>query len=256
MFFRFLPFLSSLAFISAIIFTLFFYSHPHFWLILFLIGITIFFLVKKTAGKFTDTLIPLLLVLGSLPVLSLMDTAIVRYVLIGLLALLFYFELLARGRLKDYPLDKTALPILSTTNFIVFFIWSNLIFASFINFSERIFPFWAMILVASLISFVVSKDILRHVFYPRADTSISKTEINLVSFVVALSMSEITWSLAFYPLRYRSSAVILLSAFYLAFVSVMAFLTKEEKRVKLTKDIVIALIAVVIVLVTSKWRYY
>lgn len=254
MLFRLTPFVSSLLFISLILFTLFRFSDPNFWLIISLGILLILFFIKKSAGKISESFIPLLLVIGSLPVLSLMETALMRYVVIGILALLFYFELLVRERIRDFPKDELATPLLTTTNFIVFFIWANLIFASFINFSEKIFPFWAMLLISALISFLVSRDILKHTFFKRKEAGIM--EINLVSSLIALLTSQITWTLAFYPLRYRSSAVILLSAFYLAFVSGSAFLNKDEKRGKLAKDIVIAIIAVVIVLVTSKWRYY
>jgi len=255
MFFRLFPFLSSLNFVALILFTLFYFSHPSFWWIIACGIFLILLLIKKSTGKISNSFIPLLLVLGSLPLLSLMDTATVRYIFIILLAIIFYFELLVRERLRDFPSDKVAIPILNTTNFIVFFIWANLIFASFIYFSEKVFPLWVMITISALISFLVSKDILKHTLFSQMQ-KVKMTEINLASFLIALVTSEVTWALAFYPLRYRSSSIILLSSFYLAFVSVLAFLTKEEKRGKLAKDIVIALIATAIVLVTSKWRYY
>ena len=256
MFFRLFPFLSTICFVALILFTLWHFSTENFWWIAGIGGLFTFIFIKKSVGKFSGTLIPLLLVCGSLPLLALMKIPQVYYVLIGFLAIVLYTELLSRERLLENPRNKTALLILNTTNLIVFFIWANLLFAWFVYLAENVFPLWLMIFLSALISFIITYDILRHIFFFQKNLKVTKTEIKIASLLVSLGIGEVTWALVFFPFRYRSNAAILLAVYYLAFSSIVGFLTNKEKRGKLAKDVVIAVIAIGIILVTSKWKYY
>jgi len=257
MFFRLYPILAAVLFVGLSIFTLFYFSHPLVWWILGVGVAIILVLIKKSVGRFTSIILPLLLVLGSLPTISLMASAVIRYIAITILSAIFYLVLLTKGRLNDNPADKIAAAILGGMNFLVFFVWSNLIFASFINFSDLVFPIWLMLLITALISFTVAKDTFESSLALKIKSfELQKNDINVASLIIALATSEIAWALIFFPFRYRSSAVILLSAFYLTFTSTQFFLTKEEKGRKLAKDVVIVAVAVAIILLTSKWRYY
>lgn len=257
MFFRLHPLIATILFAALITFTLFFYNHYFVWWVLAVGSVAIYVFVKKSVGKFTSTILPTFLILGSLPFLSLMSTVTVRSVSIFFLSVALYLSLLAKGRLNDNPRDKLAIPLLNGLNFFIFFIWANLLFASFINFSERVYPVWAMLVMTAILSFIVAKDILENNLYHEIKSKIlEKNDINVASLITALLTSEITWSLTYYPFRYRSSAVILLSAFYIFFTATQFFLTKEEKSRKLAKDIIVVLIAILLILITSKWRYY
>jgi len=257
MFFRIYPIFATILFVGLVFFTLFYFSHPFVWWVLGIGALIIFILSWKSVGKLTSTILPILLILGSLPTVSLMASVFIRYFVIVCLSVAFYLELLAKGRLNDNPADKIAITILGGTNFLVFFVWSNLIFASFINFSDLVFPLWLMLIITALISFIVSKDTLENSLSLKIKAlELKKNDINVASLINAVTTSEIAWSLIFFPFRYRSSAVILFSAFYLIFTSTQFFLTKEEKSRKLAKDIVIVVIAIAIILLTSKWRYY
>ncbi len=258
MFFRFFPFIATIFFVELIFFVLYFFANLLDWWWIILLNIFIIFIfTKKAVGKFSNTLLPLLLVLASLPVLSLMGTPSLRYFAIILLSLLFYLALLVKGRLNDNPANKIALSILSGVNFSIFFVLSNLLFASFINFSEQVFPDWLMIVLSALICFIVSRDTLVHsLFLSIKRNEITKNDINISSLIIALMTSEIAWGLLFFPFRYRSSATILFATYYLFFTTTQFFLTKEEKNRRLAKDVVVVLIAIGIILITSKWRYY
>jgi len=257
MFFRLFPVLATIIFLGLIFFTLFYFGSAFVWWVFGIGAVVVYFLVWKSVGRFTSTILPAFLILGSLPTLSLMSSEILRYVAIVSLAFALYFELLAKGRLNDNPADKIALALLSGINFLIFFVWANLIFASFINFSDLVFPVWLMLLITAFVAFIVSKDTLENSLALKVRSGeLRKNDINISSLVIALFTSQITWGLIFYPFRYRASAVILLSAFYLVFTATHFFLTKEEKGRKLAKDVVVVLIAVVIILLTSRWRYY
>lgn len=257
MFFRLYPFLATLLFLGLISFTLYFYPNYFVWWVLGVGAIAILILIKFSVRKFTSAILPALLILGSLPVLSLMGTPALRYFSVGLLAITLYLMLLVKGRLNDNPTDKIALALLNGVDFLTFFVWANLLFASFINFSELVFPVWMMLFASATISFIVSKDILESFLFIKIKSGeLTKRDINASSAIVALMTSEITWGLVFYPFRYRSSAAILLAAYYLFFTATQFFLTKEEKRRKLAKDVVVVIIAIGMVLLTSKWRYY
>ncbi|MBM3256281.1 MAG: hypothetical protein FJZ04_02335 [Candidatus Moranbacteria bacterium] len=257
MLFRLYPFLTTLLFIGLIFFTLYFFGSNFVWWVLGGGAVIILFLVKKSVGRIASTIVPLLLIGGSLPVLSLMGTPSLRYFSIVLLSVSLYLVLLIKGRLNDNPVDKIALAMLSGVNFLTFFVLANLLFASFIHFSEIVFPVWLMIILAALISYIIAKDTLENnLFLPLKRGELTKKDINAASLLAALMTSEIAWGLVFFPFRYRSNAVLLLAAYYIFFTATQFFLTKEEKRRKLAKDIVIVLIAVGLILLTSKWRYY
>lgn len=257
MFFRLYPILTTLLFIGLVFFTIFYFSHPFVWWVLGGGAALIFILTWLSVGRFTSTILPLLLIIGSLPTISLMASPYLRYFVIGVLALSLYLQLLSKSRSNDNPADKIALALLSGINFLVFFVWANLIFASLINFSDLIFPTWLMLLITALISFIVAKDTLENGLYLKIKSGeLQKNDLNIGALITAITTSELAWALTFYPFRYRSTAVILFSIFYLAFTSTQFFLTKEEKGRKLAKDIVLVVIAVAIILLTSKWRYY
>ena len=257
MLFRLYPFLATLFFIGLIIFTLYFFGNSFVWWVLGGGAAVILFLVKKSVSRITSMITPLMLIGGSLPVISLMGTPALRYFSIVLLSVSLYLTLLIKGRLGDNPVDKIALALLSGVNFLTFFVLANLLFASFINFSEIVFPVWLMIILTTLVSFIVTKDTLENnLFLPLKRGELTKNDVNAASLLVALMTSEIAWGLVFYPFRYRSSAVLLLAAYYIFFTATQFFFTKEEKRRKLAKDIVIVLIATGLILLSSKWRYY
>jgi len=257
MFFRLFPALTTIIFIGLAFFTLFYFSHAFVWWVLGIGAVVIFLLIWKSVGRFTSTLLPALLILGSLPAISLMASVTIRYLVIAFLSLAFYLELLAKGRLNENPSNKVALAALSGINFLIFFVWANLIFASFINFSDIVFPNWLMLFITALISFIVAKDTLTNgLFLKIKALELRRGDLNIGALIIAATTGEIAWALIFFPFRYRSSAVILFSAFYLAFTSVYFFLTKEEKSRKLAKDVIIVVVAAAIILLTSKWRYY
>lgn len=257
MFFRLYPTLTTIVYLGLVFFTLFFFSNSYVWWVFGAGAIIIYTLVWVSVGRFAGTLLPALLILGSLPTVSLMASAYIRYFVIAVLAISLYLLLLSKSRLKDNPVDKIALALLNGINFLIFFVWANLIFASFINFSDQVFPAWVMLLVTALISFIVSKDtLINSLFLKVKSGELRRNDLNVGALITALITSELAWALIFFPFRYRSSAVILFSFFYLAFTSTQFFLTKEEKSRKLAKDIVIVLIAVAVILLTSKWRYY
>jgi|GEM_PF-1659809 len=257
MFFRLYPILTTIFFIALVFFTLFFFAHPFVWWILGAGALIIYILIFLSVGRFTSTILPALLIIGSLPTISLMASAYIRYFVIAVLAVSLYLQLLAKSRLCGNPADKIALALLSGINFLVFFVWANLIFASFINFSDLVFPTWLILLITALVSFIVAKDTMENgLFLKIKSGELRKNDLNVGGLITAIATAEAAWALIFFPFRYRSSAVILFAAFYLAFTSTQFFLTKEEKSRKLAKDIVLVVIAVAIILLTSKWRYY
>lgn len=257
MIFRLYPILATIIFLGLIFFSLYYFGSNFVWWVLGAGAIIIYGLVWKSVGRLTSTILPAFLIIGSLPALSLMSSETLRYVAIVSLAAALYFELLAKGRLNSNPADKIALALLSGVNFLIFFVWANLIFASFLNFSDLVFPIWLMLIISAFIAFTVSKDTLENTLALKVRAGeLRKNDINIASLIIALVTSQITWGLVFYPFRYRASAVILLSAFYLVFTSTHFFLTKEEKGRKLAKDVIIVAIAIVIILITSRWRYY
>lgn len=257
MLFRLYPFLATVAYLGLIVLSLLFFDRGFFWWMIGFGSILIYSFVRKSIGKFSGTFLPVCLILGSLPFLSLMSTLAIRSISIGILTVALYFYLLSKGRLNDNSFDKLAIAILNGINFLVFFIWANLLFASFINFSEQVYPVWIMLLLSALLSFIIAKDTLEANLATEIKShKLEKNDINLAAVLVSLLTSQITWALAFYPFRYRSSAMILLAAFYILFTAAQFFLVKEDRKRKLVKDIIVGLVAILLVLVTSKWRFY
>ncbi len=257
MLFRLYPFLATVFYLGLIIFSLVFFDRSFVWWVLGVGAVLVYSFVKKSIGKFSGTFLPVCLILGSLPFLSLMSTLAIRSVSIGILTVALYFYLLAKGRLNENSFDKLAIAIINGINFLVFFIWANLLFASFINFSEQVYPVWVMLLLSALLSFIISRDTLEtNLSVAIKSRKLEKNDINLASILTSLLTSQITWALAFYPFRYRSSAMILLAVFYIFFTSAQFFLIKEDRKRKLAKDIIVGLVAIALVLITSKWKFY
>ncbi len=257
MLFRLYPFLATILYLGLIVSSLLFFDQKFIWWIVGIGALLLLYFVKKSIGKFSGSFLPIFLILGSLPFLSLMSTLAIRSISIGILTVALYFYLLAKGRLNDNSFDRLAVAILNGINFLVFFIWANLLFASFINFSEQIYPVWIMLFLSAILSFIISRDTLEaNLATELKSRKLEKNELNLASILTSLFTSQITWALAFYPFRYRSSAMILMASFFVFFTAVQFFLVKEDRKRKLTKDIIVGIIAIILVLVTSKWKFY
>ena len=256
MFFLFAPFISSSIYAALLLVSLYYSSSRFFWWGL-IAGICILlFSIKRSAGRISYTLSPILLVLSGLPLISLIDDINLRYSIIVTSSISLHALLIAKNKLIEQPKNSFAFSIINLINLGIFFAWSNIIFASYNNFSEVVFPFWIMLLLILFVSLITSKDILEYASKSNLDESPPKRDVNLSAFLIALMSLEIAWAVAFFPLGYRSSAMILFASYYSILASVFFFLTKREKKRKLAKDIIISLIAIVLILITAKWRYY
>jgi len=255
MFFRFLPFLTAAIFMGLMLSSITYFNESLLWWILGVGAFVLLLLVKKESGKWRNTITPLLLIAGSLPMLALIDTYTLRYVSVFLLSFSLYIQLMVRGRLRINSGDRVALIFLQLISLLIFFLWSNLVFASFINFSEKVFPLWLMLAIIMIASFLVSRDIIWAVMRFETPKKTKRSDVYVAGTLTALLTGEMTWALAFFPFSYRSSAVVLLAFYYIIITSILFFLAKEEKKRILAKDVVIGIAAIIIILLTAKWRY-
>jgi len=256
MIFKLQPFITASIFAGLLILAIFHFSQSYIWWVIGIGFITLFILIKLQSGKFRNTIAPLLLIFGSLPTLALVDSVPLRYSSIAALSIALYIQLVVREKLRKNSNDKIALIFIQLVSFLIFFLWANLVFASFTNFSESVFPLWLMLLITMLSAFLISRDIIWAVMRFEKPGLLKRSDTYIAGFLAALLTAEANWVIAFFPFSYRSSATILLAAYYISITSILFFLAKEEKKRILAKDIVVALIAIAIILVTARWRYF
>lgn len=240
-----------------------FYFYPFFLSFLFLLGmeIVVFFPVlvfpvavflffvavlggRSLGRKWIFSLLPLFFTISSLALLYLVTMNAEKQIFVALAFILYYLNLLGVFRLRRYSKDQTAKAmIMATSSAAVFFTYASM-YGFYLNFFvPLIYLMLVYLFVTLLVSFQYFSIILES----------NKKKAWIYSFVLALVMTEISWTINFWPFGYLTSGVSALVFYYVLWEIARGHLLNKMSRKKIVFNLILFSVIIILVLATSRW---
>ena len=241
MFLKLQPLLYSLLFFAGLELIVFF--HEHVALIIFLLLIMAMFQGWKIGHKWKFSVLPISFVLSSVALLYLVTIRYEQQAFIILASGMYYLSLLGAYRLSLYENDQTAKGMnMAATVSTIFFTYASA-YGLYLNF---LVPLYYLMLVYLLITLFVSYQYFS-IIHPH------KKMVWAYSFLIALAMTEIVWTINFWPFGYLTSGVVALILYFVLWDIIQShFLNILSKR-RVMANLIFFSILTGLVLVSSKW---
>ncbi|MBU2028294.1 hypothetical protein KJ761_00165, partial [Patescibacteria group bacterium] len=156
---------------------------------------------------------------------------------------IYYLGLYGINRLGLYAKDQTALAMLITASATTVFFSFSSFYGIYLNF---LVPIYILMLVYFLVTFLIS---LAYFFLIQNN---KKTAL-IYSFVLALIMAELIWTMNFWPFGYLTTGVIALILYYILWDLIRGHFLNILNKKRVVINLVFFSILIVWVLITSKW---
>lgn len=199
---------------------------------------------KSIGKKWKFSILPFFCALSSAALLYLITIHLEQQVFILLAAFMYYLSLLGAYRLNLYSLDQTARGMnMAATASTIFFTYAGA-YGLYLNFFV---PLWLLMLAYFVTTVLVSYQYFSIILQ-------SGKQVALVySFVLALAMAEIIWTINFWPFGYLTSGTIALILFYVLWDIIQSHFLNILSRKRVAANLIFFSIVIALVLTTSKW---
>lgn len=234
-------------------------------LFLFLISI---YQGRAIGQKWKFSVLPAFFTLSSVALLYLITLIYEEQIFIFLAFSLYYLSLLGAYRLGNYEKDKTARAMnMAATAATVFFTYAG-IYGLYLNFAV---PLYFLMLVYLVVTLLVSYQYFS-IIYPHNNSTeninialnknnvigaeINKENKKIVwtySFILALVMAELVWTINFWPFGYLTSGVIALILYYVLWDMVQAHFLNLLSKKRVAANLIFFSLIISLVLLSSKW---
>jgi hypothetical protein len=197
-----------------------------------------------TMGKrWIFSIIPFFFALSSVGLLYLISLGSEEQVFILLSAGIYYLGLYGINRLGLYGRDQTALAMLMTTlTATVFFSFASF-YGIYLNF---LVPIYVLMLVYFATTFLIS------LAYFSLIQNTRKTVL-IYSFILALIMSELIWTMNFWPFGYLTTGVIALILYYILWDLIRSHFLNILSKKRVVINLIFFFLLIAFMLTTSKW---
>lgn len=242
MFLRFRPLFYSLIFLVGLETIVLWRSH---------VAIIIFFLLffsiyqgKSVGKKWKFSVLPAFFTLSSAALLYLITLSYEKQIFILLAACMYYLALFGAYRLNEYALDQTARGMnMAATVSTIFFTYTAA-YGLYLNF---LVPLWVLMTVYLMITLLVS---YQHFSIIKED---DKWIVWVYSFILALVMTEMVWTINFWPFGYLTSGTIALILYYVLWDLIQSYFLNLLSRRRVVANMIFFSVIIALVLLSSKW---
>lgn len=199
---------------------------------------------RKIGGRWLFAVLPVFFVLSSVAQLYLIGPAYEQHIFILLSSLMYYLSLYSAYRLGRYADDQTAKGMNMAATFATVFFTFSSAYGLYLNFLVPLYYLMlAYLIVTLLVSFqyfaIIKKDRRKLVW--------------MYSFLLALIMAEIVWTMNFWPFGYLTTGVIALILYYVLWDLAQSHFLNLLSRKRVVANMVFFSTLVVLVLLTAKW---
>jgi hypothetical protein len=213
------------------------------WIILFLLVISAYG-AKKIGGKWFFSILPIFFTLSSAMLLYLITMPLQEHIFIALAASMYYFSLLGAYRLGIYDCDQTAkgmnMMAMTTT---IFFTYTGA-YGLYLNFFVPVYYLMVVYLIVTLLVSYQYFLIIKHD---------NRRIILIYSFLLALVMSELVWTMTFWPFGYLTTGVIALILYYVLWDLIQIHLLNLLSKKRVVVNMIFFSIVTSFVLLSAKW---
>ena len=270
MFLKLQPLIYSLFFLAGLELIVFF--HAHVLAIVFLLLLMALFQGKKVGKRWKFSILPIFFVISSVALLYFITIRYEQQAFIILVSFMYYLALLGAYRLSKYSGDQTAIGInKAVTIATIFFVYASA-YGLYLNF---LVPLYFLILTYLLATFFVSYQYFS-IIGPRAETLVDEDEekdeaeelkndpnvgakpydkkiVWAYSLLISLAMTEIAWTMNFWPFGYLTSGAIALILYFVLWDIIRDYFLNILSKKRVLTNLIISLFLVTLVLLSSKW---
>jgi len=201
--------------------------------------------VRLIAKRWKFTVLPAVLILGSVLLLSLIDPVFEMNLFIAFSALAFYLTALAGWRLEQYEKDETAKAMYNVATVAALFCWYAAAFGWYLNPSMS-FPIWTLLAVLSIVTLFVSLASF-------AVNQIDPEKGLIYGVFLVFLVAQTAWIQNFWPFGYLTTGVITLIIYFVGWELILSFfINKLTARAAFFKIIFLAG-SMALILLSSKW---
>jgi hypothetical protein len=198
---------------------------------------------KKIGKKWKFSIIPVFFVIFSIALLSLVALVYEQQIFIILATGMFYLLILGTYRLGLYEGDQTAKGMLmAATSATIFFSFA----ASYGLYLNFLVPLYSLMLTYLVVTFLVSYQ-----YFSIIEKEHRK--VFLYSFLLALIMAEIIWTMNFWPFGYLTTGVVALILYYVLWDLTQSYFLNLLSRKRVIANMLFFSVMIVVVLVSAKW---
>ena len=198
---------------------------------------------KAIVKRWKFVVLPVILVPGSVLLLSLVDSPVQMRLLILFSALVFYLTVLAGWRLEKYGRDETAKAMYNIATVTALFCWYAASYGWYLNIPV---PIWGLMLVFSVVTFFVS-------MVSFSVNSIEPAKRLIYSVFLALLITQAIWVQNFWPFGYLTTSVITLIIYYVSWSIILGYFRKNASFRAILFDLAFLFGAVLLLLLSTKW---
>jgi hypothetical protein len=242
MFLKLQPIIYSIIFFLGLEFIMF--SHRH---VIATAVILLFFSIyagKRLGGRWGFSTLPAFFSVSSIALLYLIALSYEQQIFAVLASAMYYLSLLGAYRLGQYRDDKTAKGMnMAATASTIFFTYASA-YGLYLNFLVPIYILMISYLVVTLLvsyqHFSIGKDN-------------SKRVVWIYSFIVALIMSELIWTMNFWPFGYLTTGVIALILYYVIWDVIQCYFSGNISKKRVVTNLVLITFLIGMILMSAKW---
>ncbi len=242
MFLKFQPLLYTLAFLCGLEFIL--VSPGHFTLIIFLMLYFSATAGRKIGGKWFFAVLPIFFTLSSAALLYLIGLTYEQQIFILLASSMYYLALLSAYRLGLYGGDQTAkgmnMAAMATT---IFFTYAAT-YGLYLNF---LVPLYYLMMAYLIVTLFVS---YQYFLIIKKD---NRKIVWVYSFLLSMIMTEIIWTMNFWPFGYLTTGVVALILYYILWDLTQSYFLNLLSQKRVVANMVFFSVLVVLVLLSAKW---
>lgn len=199
---------------------------------------------RKIGGRWLFSVLPIFFVLSSVALLYLIGGHLEQQIFIALSSGMYYLSLLSAYRLGKYSGDQTAKGMNMAASLATIFFTYTSAYGLYLNF---LVPLAYLMLVYLAVTLLVSFQYL--VIIKRNQRRI----VWMYSFLLALIMAEVVWTMNFWPFGYLTTGVIALILYYVLWDLTQSHFLNLLSKKRVIANMIFFSALIVIVLLSAKW---
>lgn len=199
---------------------------------------------KSVGKKWKFSVLPAFFTLASSALLYLITVPYEQQTFIFLTFGMYYLSLFGAYRLNEYALDQTARAMnMAATVSTIFFTYTAA-YGLYLNF---LVPLWVLMSVYLVVTLLVSYQ------YFSIIKNDDKRLVWVYSFLLALAMAEMVWTINFWPFGYLTVGVIALILYYVLWDLIQSYFLNLLSQKRVVANMIFFSVVIVLVLLSSKW---
>ena len=199
---------------------------------------------RKIGGRWFFSVLPIFFTFSSLALLYLITLEFEQQIFIALASVMYYLSLLGAYRLGIYAGDKTARGMnMAAMAATIFFTYAGA-YGLYLNFFV---PLYYLMLVYLIVTLLVS---YQYFLIIQGD---NKKRAWTYSFLLALVMTELIWTMNFWPFGYLTTGVIALILYYVLWDLVQSYFLNILSKKRVVANMIFFSVLTVMVLLSAKW---